>query len=188
MMSSFEDILRTVGSEVQEVLQNVNTAALAYAAEQLNSGRRMFVMGEGRSGLAGKMFAMRLMHGGYDVYAAGETITPAIQENDLLIVLSGSGKTPGLVHAAEKAVDSGASLLVFTTDPGSPLGKLSEGNVKIPAATKYRREEEPDTIQPLGNQFDQSLHLMLDALIIYAQEQNGSEDNDAFFARHSNLE
>ncbi|MFZ4454123.1 6-phospho-3-hexuloisomerase [Salibacterium aidingense] len=187
-MNSFSSILDKVSTEIQTVLENINTEQLSSAAEKLNNNGRIFVLGEGRSGLAGKMFAMRLMHGGYEVYVVGETITPSIQQGDTLIVLSGSGKTAGLLNAAEKAKETGAYVLLFSTDPVSPLAQVSNETIKIPAATKYRKKEEPDTIQPLGNQFDQSLHLLLDAFVIYAQEHTGTETNNDYFARHSNLE
>ncbi|RSL30286.1 6-phospho-3-hexuloisomerase [Salibacterium salarium] len=187
-MRPLTDILETVGTEVQSVLQSVDAEKLASLSRSLNAPGRIFLLGEGRSGLVGKMFAMRLMHGGYDVYVVGETITPSIEANDTLIVLSGSGKTASLLNATEKAKETGAYVLVFSTDPNSPIAQVSDETVHVPAATKYRREDEPDTIQPLGNQFDQSLHLLLDALVIYAQSEKGTEGNDAFFSRHSNLE
>jgi Predicted sugar phosphate isomerase involved in capsule formation len=49
-------------------------------------------MGAGRSGLVAKAFAMRLMHLGMISYVVGETITPALQTGDLIVVLSGIRK------------------------------------------------------------------------------------------------
>jgi D-arabinose 5-phosphate isomerase GutQ len=39
----------------------------------------------------GKAFAMHLMYIGIDVYIMGETITPAIGEGDIVIIISSSG-------------------------------------------------------------------------------------------------
>jgi D-arabinose 5-phosphate isomerase GutQ len=41
----------------------------------------------------GRAFAMRLMHLGATSFVVGETITPSIQENDVFVAISGSGKT-----------------------------------------------------------------------------------------------
>ena len=46
--------------------------------------------------------AMRLMHMGYTSFVVGETITPAIQPGDLLVIASGSGSTETLTVIAEK--------------------------------------------------------------------------------------
>lgn len=67
------------------------------------SKQNVSFVGAGRTGLALKMTAMRFMHLGFKVHVVGETTTPAILENDLLIVGSGSGTTSTLVLATEKA-------------------------------------------------------------------------------------
>ncbi|MDX6154172.1 6-phospho-3-hexuloisomerase [Marinococcus sp. PL1-022] len=183
-----EQVLNTISREITEVVGSVNAEEAEQAAARLNRAPRIFVAGEGRSGLVGKMFAMRLMHSGYNVFVVGETITPSVSEGDLLVVLSGSGNTPILVHTAEQAKKSGAELLVCSTNRASSLGKISSAFIEIPAATKKRLEHEPETIQPLGNQFDQSLHLILDGLIIAAVHAGGNADYEQMARRHSNME
>ncbi len=58
---------------------------------------------QGRSGLAAKAFAMRLMHLGISSYVVGETISPAIYDDDCIIAISGSGETNTIVSAARIA-------------------------------------------------------------------------------------
>ncbi|NJP38000.1 6-phospho-3-hexuloisomerase [Alkalicoccus luteus] len=154
----------------------------------VSSAERLFIAGEGRSGLVGKMIAMRLMHAGYHVYVIGETITPSITENDLLIVLSGSGTTKNLVEMAKTTSKSNAKIVSFTTNADSEIANLSHITVRVPAATKHRRKDEPETIQPLGNQFDQSLHIILDAFIIYLASNTENKDQKSWKDRHANLE
>ena len=72
----------------------------------------------------------------------------------------------------------------MTTNKQSKIAAVADKILRIPAATKYRKEEEPDTIQPLGNQFDQTVHLVLDAIIIGILSMN----NDEMRERHTNLE
>ncbi|SDO02926.1 6-phospho-3-hexuloisomerase [Alkalicoccus daliensis] len=177
-------VIKEVAQVVERSLENNDFVKLA---ERTAQAKRIFIAGEGRSGLVGKMIAMRLMHGGYHVYVTGETITPSIEKGDLLFILSGSGTTGSLASMGTTAAKTGAEVVSFTTDPDSPIAASSDQVIRVPAATKYRRENEPATIQPLGNQFDQSLHLLLDAFIIYLSKQQ--EDNhDSWKNRHANLE
>jgi 6-phospho-3-hexuloisomerase len=182
-------IISTVANEVSTVLANVSDEEALSLANELQQAKRIFVLGEGRSGLMGKAFAMRLMHGGYHVYVVGETITPSIAKDDLLVVISGSGSTGSIYQFAEKAKKAGAKLFSVTTNRKSKIASISDGILVIPAATKYRRSTEPTTIQPLGNQFDQSVHLLLDAIIIYSLQTETNEHlNEVMRKRHANLE
>ncbi|MDT9025600.1 6-phospho-3-hexuloisomerase [Rossellomorea yichunensis] len=181
-----KSIITTVADEISEVLSKVKEEEATHLSEQLKKAKRIFVYGEGRSGLMGKAFAMRLMHGGFQVYVIGETITPSMDEGDLLIAISGSGSTGAIVQFASKAKEIGASVFLVTTNRESKLASISDGIMGIPAATKYRRAEEPATIQPLGNQFDQSVHLVLDAVIIGTLEDG--DTNETMAKRHANIE
>ncbi|MFG6147123.1 6-phospho-3-hexuloisomerase [Halobacillus sp. B23F22_1] len=180
--------IHTVSYEVSQVLANVDEDQAVKAAQSIENAERIFVTGEGRSGLMGKAFAMRLMHAGYEVYVTGETITPSIHEGDLLLAISGSGSTGSICQFAEKAKGQGAVITAVTTNAESRLGEVSDHVLVVQAATKKRLPEEPETIQPLGNQFDQSLHLLLDAVIIYAVNQSKKTNNDEMTNRHANLE
>ena len=77
----------------------------------LDEAARIFIAGAGRSKLVGNFFAMRLVHGGYNVNVVGEIVTPSIQEGDLLIVISGSGETEQLVAFTKSAKKIGAKIM-----------------------------------------------------------------------------
>ncbi|MBB5323237.1 6-phospho-3-hexuloisomerase [Anoxybacillus tepidamans] len=177
-------IIATICDEVRTVLSNIDENEALVFAERLNQAKRVFVCGEGRSGLMGKAFAMRLMHGGYQVFVVGETITPSIRQGDLLILISGSGATESIYRFAVKAKEVGAEIGLVTTNRDSKIAEVSDFLLTIPAATKYRLPHEPETIQPLGNQFDQSVHLLLDAITIHVLRDN----NETLRQRHANLE
>jgi 6-phospho-3-hexuloisomerase len=127
------------------------------------SARCLFVMGAGRTGLALKMVAMRLMHLGLVVHVVGEVTTPAIGPGDLLLVASGSGTTPGPVHAAEVAVKTGAQVLALTASQGSKLATLAQAVVLIPAATKQDHHGAISK-QYAGALFEQATLLIMDAI------------------------
>lgn len=175
-------------SEVTEVLQQVDPNESTEIAEEIKQAKRIFVAGTGRSGLVGKIFAMRLMHSGYSIYVVGETITPSIETGDLLLVISGSGSTATLKHFATKAKEVDAKLALVTTNKNSDIGQISDYCVKIPAATKNRLEEEPETIQPLGSQFDQSAHILMDAIVVYLLQDSEGERHSSLNQKHANLE
>jgi 6-phospho-3-hexuloisomerase len=179
--------IKTILKEINTVLGNVSEEQLQKIAGELQKAKRIFIIGEGRSGLMAKSFAMRLMHLGASVFVVGETITPAIGEGDLLVAVSGSGTTKSVIWTAEKAQSIGFSVIAVTTNPESPLGTAAGEILHVPAATKYRREGELKTIQPLGSLFDQCVHLLFDSICLYYSSLN-EVDNDKAFSRHSNLE
>ena len=134
-----------------------------------------------------RAFAMRLMHLGLTVHVIGETTTPAVGPGDTVIAVSGSGTTAGTVRVADQAQAVGATVLAVTTEPDSPLGRLAERVLVIPAATKYRRENEAPTIQPLSSLFDQVTHVALDAICFDLAARRGV-DNATAKAAHANTE
>lgn len=182
-----KDDLTTVLTEISGVAEKIDRDQLTMLVDRLMDAPRVHVAGEGRSGLMGKAFAMRLMHLGLTVYATGETITPAVGDGDLLVVLSGSGTTGGAVRTAESARSAGAAVHAVTTDLTSPLGKVADAALVLPAATKYRRPDEAPTIQPLSSLFDQMTHIALDVVCLEVARRR-DVDNDRARASHNNTE
>lgn len=179
--------LAAIQEEIQFVLSQVDEDLLFEAAELLKGKKRLFVIGEGRSGLMAKSFAMRLMHLGATVYVVGETITPSIQKDDLLIAISGSGKTKSVVWTAKASNELGCDVLAISTDAHSPLIEVSTYAICIPASTKYRKDHELKSIQPLGSLFDQCAHILFDTICLNFAELNNVAFEQAF-KQHSNLE
>ncbi|ULO07300.1 6-phospho-3-hexuloisomerase [Paenibacillus sp. 19GGS1-52] len=182
-MSKLKEIL----SEISEVLGRFEESAAEETAFQLLGDKRIFVIGEGRSGLMAKSFAMRMMHLGATVYVIGETITPSLSGNDILVAVSGSGTTQSVVWTAQKAQEIGAFIIALTTNRESPLGKCASRLILIPAATKHRREGEQPSIQPLGSLFDQCVHLVLDSVCLSFAKLS-QIDNAMALKQHSNME
>lgn len=182
-MNELQIILEEIGS----VLDKVDKQGINHFVDIIETSKRVFVIGEGRSGLMAKSFAMRLMHLGATVYVVGETITPALEKGDVLVAISGSGATKNVIWVAQKAVELECPVIAMTTNSESELGKIATFILHVPAATKYRREGEKASIQPLGSLFDQCAHIVFDTICLrYALLK--SEDNKGAFARHSNLE
>lgn len=159
-------------------------------------GARILVMGAGRSGLVGKAFAMRLLHLGYQVAVLGETIIPRIRENDLVLALSGSGRTRLIVTAAEAAKHVGAEVIAITSFPDSPLAQLADVIVVVPGRTKIAREEDyfarqilgiHEPLAPLGTLFEDTLMVFLDGISVELMKRLGKTEED-LRSVHANIE
>lgn len=171
-------------AENRRVLNATNYSAIEQLAQKIVNTSKIFVFGEGRSGLVIRMVAMRLMHLGCQVYVVGETTTPSIGMDNLLIACSGSGST-GCAIAA-KAKDSGARLVVVTANGSSPLTRLADLSIELAAATKHDREGVRSQ-QFAGSLFEQSTLLLFDVLF-YVLSQKLNKNIDTLWALHANLE
>jgi len=177
-----------ITDELKTALNEVSPERGEKLTDQIIKSKKILVAGAGRSGFAAKSFAMRLMHMGFDAYVVGETVTPNLEPEDILIIASGSGETGSLVNMAEKAKKIGAKIATVTIRPEGSVGLMSDVVVKIPAPTpKAESDKKFKSIQPMGSLFEQSLLLFLDAIILRIMEKKGY-DSDSMFTRHANLE
>ena len=174
--------------ELGETVGHVCNDSAEKLADAIIDAQTVFVTGAGRSGLAMKSFAMRLMHMGFDTYVVGETVTPSITEKDVLLIGSGSGSTSSLVVSANKADAIGADICLITIDENSPIGKLAEVVLMIPAPSpKLDKNLGFRSVQPMGSLFEQSLLLTLDAIVLLLMGKTGKTP-ELMFTRHANLE
>ena len=181
-----QDNLQVILQENQQLAQKLDLAAAVAVIPLLQHAERVFVVGAGRTGLALKAAAMRLMHLGLTVFIVGETTTPAIKAGDLLLAGSGSGTTSTIVKAAEKAVAAGAKVVAISTTATSPLADLATQVVVLPAAQKQDHGGEISK-QYAGSLFEQSVLLLLDALFQTLWGLDGTPAEE-LWKRHANLE
>jgi len=187
-MKNIQKIGKRILQELKKTVLSVGNDQAQDLIQSILQAKRIFVAGAGRSGFMVKAFGMRLMHMGYGVYVVGETITPNLMSEDLLIIASGSGATGSLVVMAQKAKAIGARIGLVTIDEQSPIAKLADIVLTIPAPSpKVQRETDSTSIQPMGSLFEQSLLLTLDALILMLMERQ-NKTSDTMFTRHANLE
>ena len=180
--------IKRIAKEVHDCIANVSSEEVDAAVDLIEGPPRVFVAGAGRSALGIRGFAMRLMHLGVTSHVVGETTTPGIAAGDVLVIGSGSGSTASLVAAAEKAHAIGVSILLVTIDPTSPIGQLADVTIRVPAPSpKAAGGGSSSSIQPMGSLFEQSLFLLLDALIVLLMNKKGI-DSEEMFGRHANLE
>lgn len=174
-----------------QIAQMIDMLIYAQAAN-----RSIFVVGAGRSGLIARAFAMRLMHLGFHVYVIGETITPAAGKGDVLVAISGSGRTMIVVTVAQVAKQVDAKVIAITSHPDSPLGKLADHIVFVPGRTKISDETDyfsrqilgiHEPLAPLGTLFEICSMVFLESIISELMHRLGKTEED-LRARHATIE
>ncbi len=195
-MEVLKDAMFTITKHVEEVAKSLGEEEVEALIEAILSAKKVFVHGAGRSGLVAKAFAMRLMHLGINVFVVGEIITPAIEKDDLLITISGSGETTSVVNAAKIAKNIGAKVALITTYPNSSLGRIADIVVVVKGRTKLRGEKdfvmrqikgEHYPLAPLGTLFEIAVLIFLDALIVELMVRLGKTEEE-MRTRHATIE
>lgn len=195
------EIMKT---SIRAILNNIESAQEFLDEKEIDEfediiieSKNIFVTGAGRSGLAAKAFAMRLMHLGLSAYVVGETISPAIYEDDCIIAISGSGETNTIVSAAKIAKNRGSKVLALTSYPDSTLGQLADSYILVKGRTKKEVDDENyikrqihgnyTSLTPLGTAFELTTLVFLDAIVSELMEKMHQTESD-LKARHTVLE
>ncbi|MDI9617943.1 6-phospho-3-hexuloisomerase [Methanothermobacter sp.] len=190
------EAIRDIVDNLQKMENEIDAETVDRFIETLTSAGNVFVLGLGRSGLVAKAFAMRLMHLEINVFVVGETITPAINEGDALIAISGSGTTSYIVNAARIAKERGAQVVAVTSHPESELGEIADLTVTVRGRTKIDGEKNYMKRQirgnhhsrtPLGTLFEISALVFLDGLIAELMHRLDKREED-LNERHSVFE
>lgn len=193
MKSSIKAIIGNIVS-AEEFLDEENVDKFE---DIIIGAENVFVTGAGRSGLAAKAFAMRLMHLGVSAYVVGETISPAINKGDCIIAISGSGETNTIVSAAKIAKNRGSNVLAVTSYPESTLGELADCCLLVKGRTMQEVDDENymkrqiygnyTSLTPLGTAFELTTLVFLDAIVSELMEKMHQTESD-LKARHTVLE
>lgn len=184
MTSSRDDLVRAICAEVADAVTSAPNEQVDAFIAALEGADRIFVFGEGRSGLVLRMGAMRLVHLGKMVHVVGDATTPAIMPGNVLVVGSGSGGTAVTVLIAETARKTGASVLAITASPASRLALLADAVVVLSTPAKGRAGG-GQSIQPGGTLFEQSMLILLDTVFVTLA---GGDAEARIANRHANLE
>ncbi len=177
--------MNLIADHIKKVASKLDTGSVTSLVNGIMDSKRVFLMGAGRSGLAARAFAMRLMHLGFNVYFVGETTTPAVQPEDLVIAVSGSGGTPSIASLGMISKKIGSTLAVITSNKDSTLGGISDIVVIVPGRPKEdvvyedyheRRMIGYPQLAPLGTIFEISALVFLDAVISELMVRTGASE------------
>jgi len=158
--------------------------------QEMLSAKKVYVAGAGRSGFIAKAFGLRLMHLGLDVYVVGETITPAFQSGDTLVVFSGSGETHSMVSICGTAKELGGTVCLITSSPDSMMSRMADCVVNLGDLTGYYQKDKnsfeirqltgeyrsvTSAFAPLGTLFETLALIFSDAVISALMEEKKAE-------------
>jgi 6-phospho-3-hexuloisomerase len=196
-MTFVKEVSKWLLAGVNSVIQSVDDGEVEDMISTIMAvGRnKILILGSGRSGYVGRAFALRLMHLGLNVYVSGETITPALSPEDLVIAISGSGTTRTVVTQAQVAKDIGSKVIAVTSHPESPLADYADKVVVVKGRTKIDDQVDYESRQitgshdtaPLGTMFELSALVFLDCVIADLMRRLGVHEMD-LRKRHANAE
>lgn len=180
------DYTQLVAREICDALSRTDERQVETLLDMIESAGTIFVGGAGRSLMMMQAFAMRLMHIGLNSYVVGETTTPAIVADDLLIAGSGSGQTRMTLALVEAAAARGARTAVITGHPDSPLAEAADHCLHLHAPVVFLNAQRP-THQPPGTLFEQCLLAQCDAMILMLMNRRGTTE-EIIRRRHTKFE
>ena len=193
-----QEMMRLMASKIREIANTISDEEAEKFILELLNAKRIYVIGAGRSGLVAKAFAMRLMHIGLHAYVVGETITPALNRGDVMVIFSGSGRTKTVADLAETARDIGGRICLITSNADSRIGKIADCTVIV----EHQRDAVADdaaefeirqmmgdhkSFAPLGTLFETASMVFADAVISRMMEIT-QVDESALKNRHTNIE
>ena len=164
-------------AELRRNIEQVSAREFEEAAERLCAHRRVFITGEGRTGLIAAAFATRLAQLGWTAFMVGESTAPALRSGDLLIACTGSGSTEAVCRRLETARGIGAETFCVVGKADSPAAELAGAVLALPTG---------ESAQLGRSAFEQALLIALDGLALSAAQKKGV-DPDAVWENHANL-
>lgn len=195
---SVQDMMRLMASKIRDTAASLSDSETEAFLSAIQSAERIYVMGAGRSGLVAKAFAMRLMHLGFISFVVGETITPAMQQKDLLVIFSGSGRTKTIADIADTAKEIGGRISLITSNRDSKISRMADVIVIIENQRDQVRDEtaefeirqmtgEHKSFAPLGTLFETAAMVFADACISRLMEVSMIDEKE-LKNRHANIE
>jgi 6-phospho-3-hexuloisomerase len=179
----YKEILK----EIDSVLSNSDYSHCEAVIDRILSARVIITFGAGRVGLAMQSFAKRLRHLGSDAFFLTDSTVPSTGKADLLILGTGSGKTPTVRVVAEQATKNGLPIVTVTASSRSPIADLSSNLILINSPSKDQLDRKVKSVQPMTTLFEQSIGIMLDSLVLKIMERTG-ENSETMTRRHNVIE
>jgi 6-phospho-3-hexuloisomerase len=196
--ATYEKITKAIVEEHRRVFENLDMEQLRSFVEAIVKANRIFVMGGGREGISCRGFAMRLAHLGKAAHWLWDDTTVAMGPGDLFIVSEGNGDIGMFRYVLDRAKHTGVRIAIITGMPeGESVVKYADvvlfvhstvymgESGHLPEAPKQR--DVTPTEQPMGNQYEQHLYMLLDVVAILTMQEMGQTYAE-MEARHRNIE
>jgi len=156
----------------------------------LTNKRKFFLLASGRSAFILQCFATRLVHLGAEVYMVTNLGSiPALSNEDILIVLSGSGTTSIVVSLLKNYVNTVKpyGIISITSHPETIIGRIGDITIKLKGRTKRDKVDLHDDtaiLTPEGTMFEIAAFVYLDAIIAELAIRMGKTNAD-MLKKHS---
>jgi 6-phospho-3-hexuloisomerase len=169
-------ILQRIG----ETLDDSQSTEINELIEGILSAKKVFVYGVGRSGIVARAFSIRLVQIGLKVFYIGETITPIVENDDLVIIVSNTGETMSAIQTANIVRRLGARVIAITAKKQSKLAHASNVIIHL----NVQKNEKDKELAPLGTIFEDTALILLDGMVYELMKRVGETENK-MRARHA---
>lgn len=136
------------------------------------ASKKIFIYGVGRSGLIAKAFAIRLVQMGLEVFFIGETVTPIVEEGNLVVIVSYTGETMSAIQTANIVRRVGAKVVTITANDHSKLATASNVVIQIHPP----KDDDRKRLAPLGTLFETATFVYLDGVVAILMEKLGQSE------------
>lgn len=185
-----------IAEHLNNAVREIDDREVDVMVNELMKAKKIFIIGAGRSGLVAKAFAMRLVQLGLTAHVVGEITSPAITKEDVLIAVSGSGKTNNVIAVVKIAKDIGVKIVTITSYPKAEVGRISDHVVMIKGRTKIDIEKDYtesqlkgdfSSLTPLGTLFEDTVMIFFDGTVARLMNELGKGES-YMKKRHATLE
>ncbi len=177
------DAAHYILNQVRATVDNIGDGEVAKFIDMMLAAKTVIVFGRGRSGFVARGFTVRLTHLGVPAYVVGETVTPPVHEDDVVILLSGSGETFSVVVTGQTAKKLGSKIITITGAPQSTLADMADLTILLRTPTGDRQRG----LAPLGTLFETAAMVFLDGVIAELMRRVGATE-ESMRTRHATLE
>ncbi len=197
-IESYQELTKSIVAEHAAVFERLDMAQLDAFLDEILKAKHIFVYGTGREGISMRGFAMRLAHLGKAAYWLMDDTTIGMHEGDLFLLCDGRGDVGIHRRIVEQASRTGARIAFITGLPEGNLVKRFADCILFVHSTVYldaghaepdapRQHDVVETVQPMGNQFEQHIYLLMDVIAILLKDRLGMTYED-MEANHRNIE
>ncbi|EEV40455.1 6-phospho 3-hexuloisomerase [Enterococcus casseliflavus EC20] len=186
-ISTFNENEEKILEEISATMNKISEEEIVLLLEAIFQSKRVFFIGVGRVLLILEAIAKRWAHLGIDTVIVGEITEPAITKDDLLIVGSGSGESLIPLAITKKAKSFEAKIAHIGANGNSSISQYADFFIQIPVQTKFTKENETASVQPMTSLFEQVLLILGDTLSLLIINRN-KIDLHTLWEYHANLE
>ncbi len=182
-----KDNAAVIIDELTRVFDRLNESELDSLIDEMIQPRRILVIGVGRMMISLKAWVKRMVHLGLDINYVGSVTEGPLHEGDLLIVASSSGESAVPKTIALIAKEKKACIVYIGCSPGSAVERIADYRVLLVGRTKFSRDGEFQSAQPMSTLVEQQLYLLGDMLALEIMKRKGLSEHDVK-GNHANLE